>query len=815
MIAFVCGNAFAQLSFDFNDGVAGAKIAQTYGDPWTTWSNAPGGAEDGVFGEAGGSMAAHFTYGNDQIIQLGDPSTGVYDLEFDAYVPEGKNGYFNVLHHFAGSNSTWAMQVYMHMTNDGQNSTQAPGHGTVHAGSNGTCDLPCVYDEWMHFRVHVDADNDVAQLYFNEQLMAEWQWSLDSFGENTTDRVLGAMDFFPPENAATSEYYIDNLEVTLQSNDEVLIFDPFEEYTVGNKIASEAIAAGHDWWTTWSNNPGSAEDGVVADFDGTQCGYLTYGNDQVLLLGDEENGNYDLEFDILVPEGKNGYFNILHHFAGSNSTWAMQCYLHLTNDGQNSTSAPGHGTIHAGSNATADVPCVYDAWMHFRLNVDTDTDIARYYYTAPGEDEVLVCEWQWSLDSFGNNVVGRTLGAMDFFPPENAATSEYYLDNFSFKKIGGESAPVLAIDPMEVYGDLMEDDFQTYEITIDNSGNSIGDWAGWLDFGMGEGGSATSMVNYDNEPSDQTSLVGWNITEPTVIEVGAMFPAASYAGAVMGTQITKAQYYLGQSTSGNDIEPNTDLTLRIYQQGQGEFAVGQVLAEKTIPYNQIVTGDWNIVTFDEPVDLTGFNFFVAAEFTQAVSGYAANFDGGTPVSYGDLYRQRASGNFNSISANGGNSYGNTHIRVTCQGTPVVATWATVDKNFGSIMGGASDVVTLSLNSIGLSMGDTYTANFVINTNDEELSHVEIPVTLAVTDGVEETANQLASIYPNPATSQVTLEGENLNSVAIYNVAGQLVRVVKLGNVVNNIEMNVEAGVYFFSVYDNNGNNSVQRVVIVK
>ena len=101
-------------------------------------------------------MACYFTYGNDQVVQLGDHSTGVYDLEFDAYVPEGKNGYFNVLHHFAGSNSTWAMQVYMHMTNDGQNSTQAPGHGTVHAGSNGTCDLPCVYDEWMHFRVHVD-----------------------------------------------------------------------------------------------------------------------------------------------------------------------------------------------------------------------------------------------------------------------------------------------------------------------------------------------------------------------------------------------------------------------------------------------------------------------------------------------------------------------------------------------------------------------------------------------------------------------------------------------------------------------------------
>ena len=38
MIAFVFGNAFAQFSYDFNDGTAGAKIAQTYGDPWTVSS---------------------------------------------------------------------------------------------------------------------------------------------------------------------------------------------------------------------------------------------------------------------------------------------------------------------------------------------------------------------------------------------------------------------------------------------------------------------------------------------------------------------------------------------------------------------------------------------------------------------------------------------------------------------------------------------------------------------------------------------------------------------------------------------------------
>ena len=809
MIAFVCGNAFAQMSFDFNDCPAGAKIAQTLGDPWTTWSNAPGGAEDGVFGEAGGTMAAHFTYGNDQVVQLGDHSTGVYDLEFDAFVPEGKNGYFNVLHHFAGSNSTWAMQVYMHMANDGQNSTQAPGHGTVHAGSNGTCDLPCVYDQWMHFRVHVNADNDVAQLYFNvvgqpEELYAEWQWSLDSFGENQADRVLGAMDFFPPENAATSEYYLDNLTVTLQSNDEVLIFDPFEDYTVGNKIAQDAIAHGNDWWTTWSNAPGGAEDGVVASFDGTQCGHLTYGNDQVLLLGDEENGNYDLEFDILVPEGKNGYFNILHHFAGANSTWAMQCYLHMTNDGQTSTQAPGHGTIHAGSNGTADVACVYDAWMHFRLNVDTDTDMARYYYTAPGEDEVLVCEWQWSLDSFGENTVGRTLGAMDFFPPENAATSEFYLDNFSFKKIGGESAPELTITPSAVNETLGEDDMTSVAITIENSGNSIGDWAGWLDFGQGGAGSQTAELYYHNGEENQ----GIGSDAAYTREMGIRLPATAYAGAAMGMRIVSAQYLVGtqyQSADHNYI-------FRIYGQGLHNQP-GELLAEKTI--NSTAAGTWITATFDEPVYMTGQAMWATVTLEQNAGEYPLSMDGGEYGEEQDGNWLSTSGNSFSHCYSAGNFGGAWLITVNCEGELVPATWATVDKTEGAIMGGQSETINLTLNSIGLN--DTrYEANLIINTNDQNMPHVEIPVVLTYDPtGVEETVSQLASIYPNPATTSVTLEGDNLNSVAIYNVAGQLVRVVKLDSVNNTINLDVEAGVYFFSVYDNNGNNSVQRVVIVK
>ena len=829
MVAFICGNAFAQsLYFDFNDCPAGAKIAQTLGDPWTTWSNAPGGSEDGVFAEADGTMAAHFTFGNDQVLKLGGIETGVFDLVFDAYVPNGKNGYFNVLHHFAGSGSTWAAQFYLCCSNDGQNTTAfGEGLGTVHAGSNGTAEIPCVYDQWMQYRVHIDMDQDWATLYWNiagqpEQEMCSWQWSLDSFGENTVGRTLDAMDFYPPEDAATSEFYIDNIGIISGADDQVLIDDDFEAYPLGGKIAESAIAIGNDWWTTWTNNPGGNEDGVIAEAGGTQCGYISGSNDNVLLLGGQESGTYDLEFAIFCDEGKYGYFNILHEFNGSGSTWAMQAYLNATNDGSTSstTYAPGHGTVHAGANSNGDIPAVVNEWMFFRIHVDLDADEAELFYrsetTQP--EEISIVSWQWSLDSFGQNVVGRKMDAMDFYAP-NSTLGCYYLDNFRYTRIGQETAASLEFDIDEIYVELQEDDFSSIDIEISNeNGTSIGDWTGWIDFGMGAGGSNTVQINYDNDPSENSSLVGLNVDNPTLVEVGAMYPGISYSGSVMGTKIISAQYvfFTNSETNTIGIEPNSSVVFRIYGQGMNGQP-GEVLAEKTVAYNAIIPDDWTIATFDTPVDLTGYNVWVTVEYTQSVSGYAMSFDGsGAAGEYGDFYRTNGGGAFSKCSEVFTTNYGNFHIRLNCQGTPVSATWATLSKPEGSIAIGETDVVTVSLNSIGMDDQSSVEAEVVFKTNDPDNEEYRIPIRLFVDYwAVSENNIQLAEIYPNPATTNVILNGENLSTVAIYNVAGQLVRIEKLGSVSNTLNLDLEAGVYFFSVYDNNGNNSVTRVVIAK
>ena len=151
----------------------------------------------------------------------------------------------------------------------------------------------------------------------------------------------------------------------------------------------------------------------------------------------------------------------------------------------------------------------------------------------------------------------------------------------------------------------------------------------------------------------------------------------------------------------------------------------------------------------------------------------------------------------------------------CQGTPVVGGYATLNKTNGSLAIGASDEVKVTLSTIGLTQNQTYEAAVKFVTNDPAQPTVNIPLTLKVGgENIAENVVETYNVYPNPTTGAVTVEGENIDYIAVYNSVGQLVNVVK--NVNNTVDMSsYENGVYFFNIVDNAGQSALQRIVVAK
>lgn len=82
--------------------------------------------------------------------------------------------------------------------------------------------------------------------------------------------------------------------------------------------------------------------------------------------------------------------------------------------------------------------------------------------------------------------------------------------------------------------------------------------------------------------------------------------------------------------------------------------------------------------------------------------------------------------------------------------------------------------------------------------------------------VEEMTNETYQVYPNPVKDILTVEGENLEQVNVFNTMGQLLKTVKCnGNVVNVNVSDLQNGMYIVNVIDNNGEVSSKKVSVLK
>ena len=79
--------------------------------------------------------------------------------------------------------------------------------------------------------------------------------------------------------------------------------------------------------------------------------------------------------------------------------------------------------------------------------------------------------------------------------------------------------------------------------------------------------------------------------------------------------------------------------------------------------------------------------------------------------------------------------------------------------------------------------------------------------------VAENQENAYNIYPNPTNGNITVSGESISLVEVYNICGQ--KVISLETKASSVNVNMSeltAGVYMVKIVDNNGNATVNKVV---
>ena len=101
---------------------------------------------------------------------------------------------------------------------------------------------------------------------------------------------------------------------------------------------------------------------------------------------------------------------------------------------------------------------------------------------------------------------------------------------------------------------------------------------------------------------------------------------------------------------------------------------------------------------------------------------------------------------------------------------------------------------------------------VVVTSDAGVLEFEVAIDGDILSVTEVSAEP--KLYPNPANSNIRIEGNAIESVKVYNIMGALVESISVND--NNVDVNLSQysnGVYFFNIRQSDGTVSNQRVVV--
>ena len=108
-------------------------------------------------------------------------------------------------------------------------------------------------------------------------------------------------------------------------------------------------------------------------------------------------------------------------------------------------------------------------------------------------------------------------------------------------------------------------------------------------------------------------------------------------------------------------------------------------------------------------------------------------------------------------------------------------------------------------------------NIVVDGDGDFGSEASALLSIGSGEDVEEivTVIESVNVYPNPVKDVLTVKGENMSQVVIYNAMGQIVETINTND--NEVRVNVSAlqnGMYFINVIDNNGVKTTTKVSVL-
>ncbi len=198
-------STFSQTFFDnFDSYTPGLKLGPQSGGAWTTWSNAPGGAEDVNVSNADASSPSNSLYFSstsstggpvDLVRHFGVLNTGQFVMEFNMKVNSGKAAYFN-LQKTAVMGNTYALDAFFR------------DNGTL--VFNQVAGFSATYPQgsWFNFRLEINFNINKWEVFINGVSAG--------YFSNTVNQIE-AIDIFPVDNDTPfdAQFYIDDFETTI------------------------------------------------------------------------------------------------------------------------------------------------------------------------------------------------------------------------------------------------------------------------------------------------------------------------------------------------------------------------------------------------------------------------------------------------------------------------------------------------------------------------------------------------------------------------------------------------------------------------